>query len=95
MSCTHKYDTTDIETLARRRAGAKLGFYIHATVYVAVNAFLMALALSHGRSWYLGPLLGWGLGLAIHGLKVFAARPGSAVFDRMVDAERKQLASRA
>lgn len=84
--------TTDIDTLARRRAGAKLGFYIHATVYMLVNAFLISLSLSQGRNWFLGPLLGWGLGLAIHGFKVFMASPGSSFFDRMVETERKKLA---
>ena len=95
MSCNNKYATTDLDTLARRRAGAKLGWYIHATVYVLVNALLMYLSLSHGRNWFFGPLLGWGLGLAIHGFKVFAAQQGSGIFDRMVDKERKQLASRS
>ena len=27
----------DLDRIARRRAGAKLGFYIHATVFVIVN----------------------------------------------------------
>ena len=84
--------TTDIYTLARRRAGAKIGFYIHATVYILVNLFLIYLATSHDRTWYLGPLLGWGLGLAIHGFKVFMVSPGSAIYDRMVENERKKLA---
>ena len=92
MSCHAKYATTDIDTLARRRAGAKLGWYIHATVYVLVNALLVYLSLSHDRNWFFGPLLGWGLGLAIHGFKVFMAAPGTAMFDRMVQKERERLA---
>ncbi|MBK7654157.1 MAG: 2TM domain-containing protein [Betaproteobacteria bacterium] len=92
MSCNYNA-TTDINTLARRRAGAKLGFYIHASVYVLVNAFLIYLSMSHDRNWHFGPLLGWGLGLAIHGFKVFMASPGSSIFDRMVETERKKLAA--
>ena len=50
-----------IDRLARRRAGAKMGWYAHATVYVLVNLGLAALALANGRHWYAYPLLGWGL----------------------------------
>ena len=32
--------TVDLERLARKRAGAKLGWYLHACVYVLVNLFL-------------------------------------------------------
>ena len=52
---------TSVERLARRRAGAKMGWYIHATVYVLVNLFLVALAASHDGHWAVFPLLGWGL----------------------------------
>ena len=43
----------DIERLARKRAGAKLGWYIHATVYVVVNLFLFAMSESgiRDRPW--------------------------------------------
>lgn len=41
---------------------------MHAAVYLLVNLGLAALALSSGRDWHAYPtLLGWGLGLAIHG----------------------------
>ena len=67
----------DLERLARRRAGLKLGWYLHATVYVAVNLVLMALAFSTGRHWAFYPLLGWGLGLAIHGFVVWTGASGA------------------
>ena len=50
-----------IERLARRRAGAKMGWYIHATVYVLVNLFLVILASSRGHNWAMYPLLGCSL----------------------------------
>src|SRR6218665_2594677 len=59
----------DIDRLARRRAGAKLGWYIHATAFVVINLALFAIS-HHGfgsRHWTVFPLLGWGLGLALHG----------------------------
>lgn len=61
-------DNEHIERLARRRAGAKMGWYIHALVYLCVNAGLALIAWQTGRTWALYPLVGWGLGLAIHGL---------------------------
>jgi hypothetical protein len=82
----------DLERLARRRAGLKLGWYLHATVYVAVNLVLMALAFSTGRHWAFYPLLGWGLGLAIHGAVAFALASG--LHERLVRAELERLARR-
>jgi hypothetical protein len=79
------------ERLARRRAGAKMGWYIHATVYVLVNLFLVILASSRGQNWAMYPLLGWGLGLLIHGAVVFFVAPGGNLYDRLVERERKKL----
>lgn len=81
----------EMERLARRRAGAKLGFYIHATVYVLVNLLLASLSLMAGLHWHVYPALGWGLGLAIHGAVVFLSTGGA--FDQLVQRERAQLAA--
>lgn len=58
--------------IAHRNVRMKMGFYIHAAVYLLVNAFLAAVNLSSGAEviWFKWPLLGWGLGLAIHGAVV-------------------------
>lgn len=82
-----------IEHLARRRAGAKMGWYVHATVYVLVNVLLLAIS-QHGfghRPWSVFPVLGWGLGLALHGLSVFVLGKGGTLRERMVDRERERL----
>ncbi len=87
--------TTDtdanIERRARRRAGAKMGWYIHATVYIAVNLLLAVLSLSNGRNWAIYPAFGWGLGLAIHGIVVFIAAGGGGLHERLVQQERERL----
>jgi hypothetical protein len=83
--------TQEIDRIARRRAGAKLGFYIHATIYVLVNMMLMGLAAMAGKHWAVFPLMGWGLGLAIHGAVVFIVN-GGGLHDRMVQHERNRLA---
>ena len=83
----------EIDHLARKRAGAKLGWYAHATVYVLVNLFLFAMSTyAFGtRRWSLAPLLGWGLGLALHGVAVFLIGSGSGLRERMVQKERDKL----
>ncbi len=81
----------DIERLARKRAGAKLGWYIHASLYVLVNLAVFAMS-THGfghRPWSLLPLLGWGLGLVLHGVSVFLI--GAGLRERMVQKERERL----
>lgn len=52
--------TADLEHLARKRAGAKLGWYLHACVYVLVNLFLAYLSSRHSTHWAIFPALGWG-----------------------------------
>ena len=86
---------TDIELdkLARRRAKAKLGWFIHATVYLVVNLGLIALSFANGRGWAVYPALGWGLGLLAHGLAVWAFAPGGNVLESLVERERAKLAS--
>ena len=83
----------EIERIAIRRANAKLGWYMHAMVYVAVNLFLFF--LSHyafgTRDWSAKPLLGWGLGLALHGASVWLLGAGGSLRERMVDKERERL----
>jgi uncharacterized membrane protein len=81
----------DIDHIARKRANAKLGWLIHASVYLIVNAFLMALSLWHGKAWAAFPLLGWGLGLTIHGVAVWFAGAGSALREGLVQRERARL----
>jgi len=84
----------DLQRIARRRVRARLGLYIHATVYVVVNAFL-ALVQSQTTpqvTWALWPAAGWGLGLAIHAAVVFLAASG--VRERMEAEELRKLNSR-
>jgi hypothetical protein len=83
----------EIEVLARRRAGAKMGWYIHACVYVLVNLALFAMSdfgFGH-RQWQRFPIFGWGIGLALHGISVFMLGKGSAFRERMVERERERL----
>ena len=89
---TAAYAERLLERRARRRVGIKTGFYIHALVYVLVNLSLFALnAYAGSRPWALFPLLGWGLGLAIHGIAVFASLHGEGWRGRMLEIEIERL----
>lgn len=87
----HTDSRDDIERLARKRAGAKMGWFIHAAVFLAVNAFLALLSFMGGRHWAIYPAFGWGLALAIHGLVVFLAAGGGGLHQRLVERERMAL----
>ena len=80
-----------LERLARRRADAKMGWYMHALVYALVNVGLAAIAVGNGQSWHAYPLLGWGLGLAIHGAAVWLLSPGASWREQLVERERQAL----
>jgi hypothetical protein len=88
-------DTSNIELerLARKRAGMRMGWFIHATAFVAVNLLLAVLSYGNGRHWAIFPFLGWGIGLAIHGAVVLAALPGGGWMEKLVAQERRRLAS--
>ena len=81
MSCNSSHLSTDeqLERTARRRAGARMGWYAHALVFLAVNSVLAMVSLSSGRHWAVFPAVGWGLGLAIHGVVVFFLAGGSSL----------------
>ncbi|MCX7892514.1 MAG: 2TM domain-containing protein [Burkholderiales bacterium] len=79
--------------IARRNAGMKLGWLMHAAVYVVVNAVLVAanLAIDPAVRWSAFPLAGWGIGLAIHGAAVWIATGGGGLRDRMIRRELERL----
>ena len=88
---TESLSSTDIERLAHKRAAARLGWYVHAGVYVLVNLALAAAAAISGRHWVLAPALAWGLGLAIHGAVVWMAMPGAQLYQRLLRQEIARL----
>ena len=60
-------------------------FWVHASVYAAVNLMLIGVwALAGGGyPWFLFPLMGWGVGLVAHGATAFLlADPNDIVLER-------------
>jgi hypothetical protein len=79
---------------AKRRAEAKLGFYIHLAVYVGVNILLIIINLvtSPQYIWFKWPLLGWGIGLFFHGMSVFvlSGKKLKGIKEKMIEKEMKR-----
>lgn len=61
------------EKEAKKRIKELKGYYAHLTSYVAVNFFILVINLMLVPNFYffVFPLLGWGIGLAIHTFQVF------------------------
>ncbi len=91
----NKHPDEDLRRNAERRVKLKMGFFIHAGIYVLVNLGLLAInALGGGRPWALWPLAGWGLGLAIHGIVTFVSLRGDGLHERMLQQEIHKLKQR-
>jgi len=90
MHATPLQDKT-LEKLARRRASAKMGWYIHATVFIIVNLLLAGLSAMSERHWAMFPAFGWGIGLVIHGFVVFIVTGGGGLHQRLVQQERERV----
>ena len=73
-------------THARKTVNARMGFFIHLTAFLVVNALLVFINLttSPGRLWFYWPLLGWGIGIIAHAVATFWL-PG--VRNRMIERE--------
>ncbi len=81
-----------LERRARRRVDIKMGFLVHLLVFVLVNLGLFAVnAYAGGPRWAVFPLLGWGLGLAIHGIVTLLSLQGEGLPQRMVASEVARL----
>jgi len=74
---------------AKKRVEARVGFYIHVSIYIAVNVILVIVNLSGSSDnlWFKWPLLGWGIGVLSHALMVFVFPGASIVSRRAIEKE--------
>ena len=74
---------------ARKRLEARRGFLVHLTVFVAVITTLVVINIATAPAylWAKWPLMGWGIGVMIHGLMVFVVGDRLVVTDEMVERE--------
>ena len=58
---------------AKERVEAIKGFYTHLIVYIVVNLILFSINMivSPDSLWFFWPLIGWGIGLAMHALSIY------------------------
>ncbi|MED5618438.1 2TM domain-containing protein [Ideonella sp. BN130291] len=92
---TDRKDRDSLEYRAHRRVRRKMGFFIHALVFVLVNLGLYALhELSGGTRGHHLPFWGWGLGLAIHGIVTFLSLSTDGLRSRLLAQEMETLKRR-
>lgn len=89
----------ELKKQAKKRVEEKKGFYVHFAVYAAcaIFFFLLNVLTGGGRGdwWFFYPVLGWGLGVAIHYVSVFGI-PGTDILskrweDRELEKEMSRL----
>ena len=81
---------------AKKRVEAKVGFYRHLTVYIAVCVLLIIINFSTSTEylWFIWPLMGWGFAVLLHALRVFGFAGGSTVTEQMIEKEMKKKLNR-
>jgi hypothetical protein len=59
------YERAEAEIRANE---GRMGFYVHAAIYVLVNILLLTVNLVFVPTilWFFYPLIGWGIGLVMH-----------------------------
>ena len=79
---------------ATKRVQAIKEFYTHLTVYVLVNLLLFTINMltTPGSLWFYWPLMGWGIAVALHALRVFGSgdRLGAEWKERKINALMEQ-----
>lgn len=63
----------------------KRAFLVHATIWAAVNVFLVVIWVlaGGGHPWFLYPMIGWGIGLAAHGASAYLmSNPNDIILER-------------
>jgi hypothetical protein len=63
----------ELYELARKRVERKKKFYKHLNTYLVMTIFFVLLNMftSPGRWWFIFPVLGWGIGIALEYLNIF------------------------
>jgi hypothetical protein len=58
--------------MAKRRVKELRDFYTHAIIYIGVNIILLVINLiqTPDSLWFYWVMIGWGVGLGLHGLSV-------------------------
>lgn len=73
----NNFQNDDSYYVAKKRVEEIKGFYGNLIAYILVNVGLLAINLltSPEYLWFFWPLLGWGIGVAVHGMVVYRWLP--------------------
>lgn len=82
----HLTDAEKLERRVRKRVQAQKGFYVHFAFYLLFCFVFSAINLfsSPDYFWAFWPIMGWGIGVASHGLSVFGSGLGKNWEERKV-----------
>jgi len=82
----------DLYANAKKKVEARISFFTHLGVYLAVITLLTILNLTVAGDyfWAMWPMIGWGSGVIIHGLLTFVFKPGTAMKDRLIEQEMQK-----
>ena len=74
---TNQYYNTEKYLAAKKQVDEIRGFYGNLISYFVVNCFLLFINLKYSPEhlWFFWPLLGWGIGVTFHGIRVFNVMP--------------------
>ena len=74
---TNQYYNTEKYFAAKKQVDEIRGFYGNLISYFVVNLFLLFINLKYSPDhlWFFWPLLGWGIGVVFHSIRVFNVMP--------------------
>jgi len=90
-------ENTQAYQKAKKKVQARLGFKAHLAVYLVVNAILIGVNFisSPDYLWFIWPLMGWGIAIFWHAMRIFVFNKESDFTERMIRKEMdKQLSSK-
>jgi fatty acid desaturase len=86
----------DLRALARSRLVKRREFTAHIAAYVLVNVFIVAIWAFTGAGffWPVFPILGWGIGVFLHGWDTYSEPLSEDRIEREVERLRRSSAGR-
>ena len=80
-------------TNAKRKVEARMSFFTHLAVYLVVMTLLTILNVTVAGDyfWAKWPMIGWGSGVIVHGLRTFAFDSKSSLKERLIEKEMQKI----
>ena len=85
-------EDAELRKEAKRRAKKKLEFYIHLVIYIIVISILAIVWFMTSTEflWIIFPIIGWGIAVLIHYLRVFVYTEDK-ILDEMAEKEYQKM----